>query len=128
MKSRALPTLATNASELMGPMPGCACKRWLCSSCLADWAGAAADDALEIGKQDYLQEHGRKIGGYTSFVIAEAGIEAGQVEFVIEQVIQSMLEGAGQQLPLQVNGEKPGASVDVFVARHRCFIHQNNDG
>ena len=29
-----------------------------------------------------------------------------------------VFESAGQQLSLQVNGEKPGAGVDVFVARH----------
>ena len=56
---------------------------------------AAADDTLGIGEQDDLQEHGRGIGGCTSFVVAEAGIEGGQVEFVIEQVIQGVLEGAG---------------------------------
>jgi hypothetical protein len=29
-----------------------------------------------------------------------------------------MFKSAGQQLPLQVNSEKPGTGVDVFVTRH----------
>ncbi len=34
-----------------------------------------------------------------------------------------MLEGAGEQLPLQVNGKKTRAGVDVLVARHAvCSI------
>jgi len=37
---------------------------------------------------------------------------------VIEEVIQGVFESAGQELPLQVNGEKSGTGVDVFVARH----------
>ncbi|HLQ26821.1 MAG TPA: hypothetical protein VK138_13210 [Acidiferrobacterales bacterium] len=42
---------------------------------------------------------------------------------MIEQVVQGVFEVAGQQLPMQINGEKPGARVDVFVARHEvCFI------
>lgn len=55
------------------------------------------------------------------FVVTEAGIEAGQVEFVIEPVIQGVFEGAGQQLSLQVNSEKPVAGVDLFVARHELL-------
>jgi len=37
---------------------------------------------------------------------------------VVDQVIHGMFEGAGKELPLQINGKKPGAGVDVFVARH----------
>ena len=29
-----------------------------------------------------------------------------------------MLEGAREELPLQINSEKPRTGVDVFVARH----------
>jgi hypothetical protein len=37
---------------------------------------------------------------------------------MIEQVIERMFEGAGKQLPLQVNGNETGAGVDVFVTGH----------
>ena len=40
------------------------------------------------------------------------------VEFVIDEVIEGVLEAAGKQLPLQVNGKKTRAGVDVLVARH----------
>jgi hypothetical protein len=48
----------------------------------------------------------------------EASIEAGQINLVFEQVIECVFEGAGDQLPLQINGEKSWAGVDVFVAGH----------
>ena len=79
---------------------------------------AAADDALGIGEQDNLQEHRGWIGGGTGCIVAETGIETGQIELVIDQVVHGMFEGAGQKLSLQVDGEKPGAGVDVFVACH----------
>lgn len=37
---------------------------------------------------------------------------------MVDVVVERMLEGAGQQLPLQVNGKKSGAGVDGFVACH----------
>ena len=51
-------------------------------------------------------------------VVAEARVEAGQVEFVIEQVIQRVLEGAGQQLPCKIDRQEARAGIDVFVAGH----------
>ena len=69
---------------------------------------AAADDALGIGEQDNLQKHGGRIGGGTGCIVAETGIETGQIELVVDQVVHGVFEGAGQKLPLQVNGEKPG--------------------
>lgn len=62
-----------------------------------------------------------RVSGCAGFVVTEAGIESSQVKFVVEQVIQGMFEGTGDQLPLQVNSEKPGAGVDVFVARHELL-------
>ena len=40
---------------------------------------AAADDALGIGEQDNFQEHGGRIGGGTGCIVAETGIETGQI-------------------------------------------------
>ena len=79
---------------------------------------AAADDALRIGKQDDLEEHGGRISCRPRFVIAEADIKAAEVDFVVEQVIQCVFESTGQELPLQVHRNKSRAGVDVFVARH----------
>ena len=43
---------------------------------------------------------------------------------MVDQVIHGVFEGAGQKLPLQVNGEKAGTGVDVFVARHKLVLSQ----
>lgn len=85
---------------------------------------AAADDALGIAEQDDLEQHGGRIGAGAGGVIAEAGIAAAEVDFVVEQVVQRMFESAGDELPLQVNGEKPRASVNVLVARHGASPEQ----
>ena len=79
---------------------------------------AAADDALAVGEQHDLEQHGRRVGGGAGVVVVVAGVEAGQVELVIDQVVQRVFEGAGEQLPLQIDGNKARAGVDVFVARH----------
>lgn len=42
----------------------------------------------------------------------------GQVQFVIDEVIQCVFEAAREQLPLQVYGKETRAGVNVFVARH----------
>ena len=85
-----------------------------------------ADDALAVGEQDDLEQHGGRIGGSAGGVVIEPGIEAGQVELVIDEVIERVFEGAGKQLPLQVNGKETGAGVDVFVAGHAVGAIMNS--
>lgn len=62
-------------------------------------------------------------------VVAVAGVEARQVEFAVDQVIERVFEGAGQQLPFKIDGKKPRAGVDGFVAGHGenpvCTSHWN---
>lgn len=79
---------------------------------------AAADDALTVGEQDDLEQHGWWVGGSACGIVAESGIQAGQVDLVIEQVIHCMFDGVGQELSLQVHRDEARAGVDVFVARH----------
>jgi hypothetical protein len=60
-------------------------------------------------------------------IVAEAGIETREIELVVEQVIQSVFEGAAQEFPLQVHRDEARTGVDVFVARHlflRKFVFQ----
>ena len=38
--------------------------------------------------------------------------------FVVEQMVQCVFDGAGDELPLQVYREKARAGVNVFVTRH----------
>jgi hypothetical protein len=79
---------------------------------------AAADDAPAVGEEDDLEQHGRRVGGCAGEVVLVAGVEAGQVELVIDEVVQRVFEGAGQQLPFEIDGNEARAGVDVLVAGH----------
>jgi len=52
--------------------------------------------------------------------------EAGEVEFVIEQVMQGMFEAARQQLLLQIDCQESWAGVDCFVAGHRILLNTSS--
>ena len=73
----------------------------------------AGHNALAVGEE---HKHGGRIGGSAGGVVPEPGIEAGQIKFVVTQVIQCVFKGAGEQLPLQINSKETGTAVDVFVA------------
>ena len=79
---------------------------------------ATADDAPAVGEQHHLEQHGRRVGAGAGEVVLVAGVETVEVKFVIDKVVQGVFEGAGQQLPLQINGNEARAGVDVFVAGH----------
>ena len=79
---------------------------------------ATADDAPRIGEQHHLEQHGRRVGAGAGEVVLVAGIEAAEVKFVIDKVVQGVFEGAGQQLPFEIDGNEARAGVDVFVAGH----------
>jgi hypothetical protein len=40
-------------------------------------------------------------------------------------VVECVLEGAGKELPLEINRQKTRAGVDVFVAGHAVGASQN---
>jgi hypothetical protein len=44
--------------------------------------------------------------------------EAGQIELVIDEVVERVFEGAGKQLPFEIDGDQARAGVDVLVAGH----------
>lgn len=46
----------------------------------------AADDALSVGEKDDIEQHGGRIGRRTVGVDAKPGVEAAQVDLVIEQL------------------------------------------
>ena len=77
---------------------------------------------LVVGKQGNFEQHDRRVRRCPRCVIAESHIEAGQVDFVIKQLIQHVFDGAGDGLSLQVNGKKARAGVDVLVSGHVCSI------
>jgi len=79
---------------------------------------AAADDAATIGEQDDLEEDGGIEGGGTFAVVLVAGVESGEVEFVVDQIAQGVLETAGLDLLVEIHRQQFQAFVDWFVARH----------
>jgi hypothetical protein len=76
------------------------------------------DDPLAVGEEDDLEQHGRRVGSGAGGIIAIPPVEGRQVQFVVDEVVQRMLEGARQQLPFKVHGQKPRAGVYGLVAGH----------
>ena len=81
-----------------------------------------AHDALRIGEEHHLEQHGRRIRRSACRVIPEARIEVRQIDFVVEQVVQRVLERPRQQLAREVDGQKLGIGVDVLVAGHDAVL------
>ncbi len=79
---------------------------------------AERDDAAAVGEEDDFEQHGRRVGLRPAAVVLVAAIEAGQVELVIDQVVQGMFEAAGQQLPFEIDGDQARAGVNVLEAGH----------
>lgn len=79
---------------------------------------AAAHDAVGVGDQHHLQEHGRRIGRRSGRVIPKACVEVRQVDGVIEEIVDRMLDRAGQQLAPEIDGEQLRVGGDGLVASH----------
>ena len=52
-------------------------------------------------------------------IVAESGIQAAQVQFLVEQVVECVLEGSRLQLPGQVDRQEPRLGDHILVAGHR---------
>lgn len=63
------------------------------------------------------------VGGSAGSVVLEPGIEAGQIKLTVDEMVECVLEGAREQLPLQVNGNESGAGVDVLVEGQGVSLH-----
>ena len=79
----------------------------------------AGDDAPRVGIEHDLQKNPGIVSGGAGLVVAEAGVEQGQVKLVVDEVVQGVFEGAGQNLLGEVDGDELALGVRVrFVARH----------
>jgi hypothetical protein len=58
-------------------------------------------------------------------VVAVVGVKVLETDLVVDQVVQGVLKGPGQQLLRKTNGEKPRAGVDGFVAGHASLRSGN---
>jgi hypothetical protein len=79
---------------------------------------AAAYHSMRVPREYHLEEHGRRIGGGPSRIIAEPRIEDREVNGLLQQVVDGVFKGAGEELPRQIDGQELGLSVDVLVAGH----------
>jgi hypothetical protein len=57
---------------------------------------ATAHDAVRSRHEHDLEQHGRRIRGRSGGVVPEPGIEVRQINRVIEQVMDRVLERAGE--------------------------------
>jgi hypothetical protein len=79
---------------------------------------AAADDPLRIREEHDLQQQSRRIRRRAGRVVPKAGVEVGQIDGVVELMIQGMLERPGQQLAGQIHGDQLRLGIDGLVAGH----------
>jgi len=82
----------------------------------------AADDTVRVRTEHDLEQHGGRIRGRARVVVAEARVEGRQVDRVRQQVVRGVLEGAGQQLLGEIDGQEARAGVDGRVAGHRTGL------
>ncbi|HEX9579974.1 MAG TPA: hypothetical protein VF970_02630, partial [Gemmatimonadales bacterium] len=66
---------------------------------------------MRIRRQHDLQEHRRWIGRGAGVIIPEPGIERRQIYELVQQMLDRMLEGAGEELPTQIHRQELGLGV-----------------
>jgi hypothetical protein len=79
---------------------------------------AAAHAPLGVREEHHLQDHRRRIRRGACLVVPKARIKCGQIDRVIEQMIQRMLERPWQQLPREIHGQEARVGIDVLVVSH----------
>ena len=71
----------------------------------------AGDNAPRVTIEHNLQKNPGIIGSGAGLIIAEAGVEQGKVKLVVDEVIQGVFEGAGQDLLGEVDGDELALGV-----------------
>lgn len=75
-----------------------------------------ADHAVRVtGEHDLEQDTGRVVGCPRDVVLI-APFEAGQIELVVDQVVERVLECPGEELAGEVAGQQLGLRVDQLEA------------
>jgi hypothetical protein len=59
---------------------------------------AAGDEALAVGQQHNFKHHARIVGTGPCFIVFEPNIHGGEVQFVIDQIVQCKGKAAGEDL------------------------------
>ena len=80
---------------------------------------ATCGDAAGVGVEDDLQQNRRIIRGGADFVVLVPGDKNRKVEFVVDEVIEGVFKGAGEDLLFEVNRNQLALILGVFfVSRH----------
>ena len=80
---------------------------------------AAGDDAPRVGIEHDLQKNPGIVGRGAGLVVGKAGVEQGKVKLVVNEMVQGVLEGAGQDLLFKMDGDEFALAVRVrFVTGH----------
>ena len=83
---------------------------------------AAGDDALAVPEQDDLEHDTGVVGAGADFVVLELGVQGGEVEFVVYEIVQCEGEAAGDELLTQHDRQQQVVAVLGFVAGHVCGL------
>jgi hypothetical protein len=80
----------------------------------------AGGDAPGIGVKNDLQEDRRIVGRCAGFVVLVPKVKDGKVNLVVYEIVEGMLEGAGEDLFVEADGDELALGVVVvFISRHR---------
>ena len=81
---------------------------------------AAADHAPAVGEEDDLQQDGGGVRRSAGLVVAIVAIESRQFigHFVVDEMVQGVLEGAGLELLFEDDGQQERTGINGLVAGH----------
>ena len=79
----------------------------------------AGGDPLGVCVQDDLEQNPGIVCRCAGFVVLISEVEDGEVDFVVDQIVESVLEGAGEDLFVEAEGDEFALRVVVLlVLRH----------
>jgi hypothetical protein len=115
--------LRDTSESYAGGVPNATSGGNACASILCVLVAGALDPRLLMMPCAYAQSTtlSNIAGGYALAPVSSFRNRASNAEIdrVVEQVVDRVLEGAGQQLLRQVDRQEPRAGVDILVTSHR---------
>lgn len=82
----------------------------------------AGNDPPGIRKENCLQKYARVIGGRPCLFVLIAIIKDGKIKLVVNEMIQGVLKGAGQDLFLKKDGDELSLGIGVIFVPGHCNL------
>ena len=79
----------------------------------------AGNDPSGICKENDLQQDARIIGGSPGFFVLIALVKKGKIKLVVDEMIQGVFKGAGEDLFLEMDGNEFTFSIALFLQAQR---------